>query len=104
MDNLKITGKSLSAALTFTSINPQYDNRLFMEFPWKITSAEHGQNMFCDCSFYGHSMNNLLSCCGIVGARMSASEKDLPVPYRLSKKCVVKQWPYEQASPKWTIR
>ena len=27
------TGKSLSEALIFTSINPQYDNRLFMELP-----------------------------------------------------------------------
>jgi hypothetical protein len=28
-----ITGKSLSEALIFASINPQYDNRLFMELP-----------------------------------------------------------------------
>ena len=27
----------------------------------------------------GHSMNNLLSYCGLVYARISASEKDLPV-------------------------
>ena len=27
------TGKSLSEALIFVSINPQYDNRLFMELP-----------------------------------------------------------------------
>ena len=27
------TGKSLSEALIFASINPQYDNRLFMELP-----------------------------------------------------------------------
>ena len=26
-------GKSLSEALIFASINPQYDNRLFMELP-----------------------------------------------------------------------
>ena len=30
------TGKSLSEALIFPSINPQYDNRLFMELPWTI--------------------------------------------------------------------
>ena len=36
----------------------------------KTTSAEHGQNM---------SMNNLLSYCGLVDARITASEKDLPV-------------------------
>ena len=27
-----------------------------------------------------NSMNNLLSYCGLVGARISASDKDLPVP------------------------
>ena len=27
------TGKSFSEALIFASINPQYDNRLFMELP-----------------------------------------------------------------------
>ena len=51
----------------------------------KTTSAEHGQNtehvlpMFCACSFYGNSMNNLLPYCGLDDARISASEKDLPV-------------------------
>jgi len=37
------------------------------------------QNMFCACSFHGNSMNNLFSYCGLVDARISASEKDLPV-------------------------
>ena len=27
------TGKSLSEAIIFASINPQYDNRLFMKLP-----------------------------------------------------------------------
>ena len=47
--NIADTGKSLSEALIFASINPQYDNRLFMELPvqhMKTTSAEHAQNMF----------------------------------------------------------
>ncbi len=35
--------------------------------------------MFCACSFHGNSMNNLLSYCGLVDARISASEKDLPL-------------------------
>ena len=35
--------------------------------------------MFCACSFYGDSMNNLLSYFGLVDARISASEKYLPV-------------------------
>ena len=56
----------------------------------KTTSAEHGQNrgrtgaghvlpMFCACSFYGNSMNNLLSYCGLIDAKIRASDKDLPV-------------------------
>ena len=32
------------------------------------------------CSAHGNSMNNLLSYCGLVDARISASEKALPVP------------------------
>ena len=53
----------------------------------KSRSEEHGQNMFgpcllmfCACSFHGNPTNNLLSYCGLVDARISASEKDLPVP------------------------
>ena len=56
----------------------------------KTTNAEHGQNMdricsahvlfkFWACNFHGNSMNNLLSYCGLVDARMSACEKNLPV-------------------------
>ena len=33
----------------------------------------------CDSSFHGNSMNILLFYCGLVDARISASEKDLPV-------------------------
>ena len=43
------------------------------------TCSAHVLPMFCACSFHGHSMNNLLSYCGLVDARISASEKDLPV-------------------------
>ena len=56
----------------------------------KTTSAEHGQNMgrtwaedvlpmFCACSFHGNSMKNLLSYCGLIDAKIRASDKDLPV-------------------------
>ena len=65
------TGKSLSEALTFTSIIPQNDTRLFMDLPvqyMKTTCAEHVLAMFCPCSvlvvficWTGNSMNNLLS-------------------------------------------
>ena len=64
------TGKSLSEAHIFASINTKYDNRLFME---------HVLPMFCAYSFHGNSMNNLSSYCGLVDATISASEKDLPV-------------------------
>ena len=64
----------------------------------KIPSSEHA--MYINCSEYqnkkqfmyttcselevfmyriGNSMDNLLSYCGLVDARISASEKDLPV-------------------------
>ena len=48
-----VTGKSVSEALIFALINPQYDKRFFMELPvryMKTTSAEHAQNMFLPCS------------------------------------------------------
>ena len=80
---LLCTGKSLSEALIFPSINPQYDCRLFMASPvqyMKTTSAEHGLHMCCTCSFYGNSMNNLLSYCGLIDGKIRASDKDLPVP------------------------
>ena len=43
-----VTDKSLSEALIFASINPQYDNRLFNDFQVqykKITRVEHIKNM-----------------------------------------------------------
>ena len=52
-DHQVTTGTSLSEALIFASINPQYDNRLFMELrvqTMKTTSAEYAKNIFCTCS------------------------------------------------------
>ena len=69
------TGKSFSEALILASTNPQYDKRLFMELPWKLKA----QNMGKTYSFHGNSMNNLLSYCGFIDAKMRASDKDLPV-------------------------
>ena len=71
----------------FASINPQYDKRLFMELP----CSSHLLLIFCACSFHGNSMNNLLSYCGLIDARISASEKDLSVSSILD----------EKASQKW---
>ena len=35
--------------------------------------------MFCACSFHGNYMNNLLSYCGLIDAKIRASDKVLPV-------------------------
>jgi hypothetical protein len=85
---------------------------LFIELPvqhMKTTSAEHGQNMartcsahvlpmFCPCSalvvfmcWTGNSMNNLLSYCGLIDAKIRASDKDLPVRNALWKKVQMKK-------------
>ena len=96
------TGKSFSEALILASTNPQYDKRLFIELQvqyMKIASSEHVvyincsecQNkkhfMYTTCSelvifmyWTRNSMNNFLSYCGLVDARISPSEKYLPVP------------------------
>ena len=89
-------------ALIFASTNPQYDNRLLIESPvqyMKIPSSEHvvytncfflfwysEQFMYTTCSelgifmyWTGDSMNNLLSYCGLIEVRISASEENLPV-------------------------
>ena len=91
------TGESLLEAPILASTNPQYDKRLFVGLPVqyiKTTSSEHvvhincafvltfrmiyEHNMLWACKS-GKSMNNLLSYCGLVDARIGASEKDLPV-------------------------
>ena len=95
------TGKSLLEALILVSTNSLYGKRLFIDLPvqyLKTTSSEHvvyincsecqnkKQFVYTTCSelvvfmyWTGKSMNNLLSYCGLVHARISASEKDLPV-------------------------
>ena len=67
------TGKSFSEELILASTNPQYDKRLFMELP------VHVLPMFCTCIFHGNSINNLLSYCGLIDAKIRASDKDLTV-------------------------
>ena len=97
------TGKSVLEALILASANPQYNKRLFIDLPvqyMKTISSEHvvyinffecqnktKQKIMCTtCSelvvfmyWTGKLMNNLLSYCGLVDARKSAPEKDLPV-------------------------
>ena len=57
-----------------------------MELPCKLqtqnigrTWAEHVLPVFCACSFHGNSMNNLWSYCGLIDAKIKASDKKLPV-------------------------
>ena len=97
------TGKSFSEAFNPASTNPQYDKRLSIDLPveyMKIPSSEHVVYINCSecqnknikqfvyktCSELGifkysagNSMDNLLSYCGLVDARISTSDKDLPV-------------------------
>ena len=100
---LSSTGKSFSEALILESVNPQYDDRLFIHF-WiqykKNTTSEHvvykhcfedqnknkKQCLYTTCSevvfflyWSQESMNNLSSYCGLTDSRMSASDTDLPV-------------------------
>ena len=58
------TGRSLSEALLLASINPQYDDKLFIELQvqyMKIPSSEHVENMLCtQIGFCFDIQNNLL--------------------------------------------
>ena len=92
-----ITGKSLPEALILASINPLYDNILFIKLHEKI-QVEHmlctqiifvlfllwktRQFVYTTCAelvLSCHSMNNMLSHYVLIDARMRASDKDLPV-------------------------
>ena len=55
----------------------------------KTTRAEHVLFMFCGCGFHGNSMNNLLSYCGLIDAKIIASDKDLPV---IQKKQIINMY------------
>ena len=93
---MNLTGKSFSEALILATTNPQYDKRLFIDqaqnmlCTWIVLKVKtktkkpiYVHTMFWACSFHartGKSIhNNFLSYCGLVVARISASEKDLPV-------------------------
>ena len=85
----------MSEALILESVNPQYDERLFIEFPEKykyrtcrvkivLNVKIKTKNNFCtqhvlNLYILVNSMKNLLSYCGLTDSRMRASEKDLPV-------------------------
>ena len=78
------TGKSLSEALIFASTNPQYDNRLFIELQvqfntWKFCT-QHVLPRFELGIFMYWTCNSMSSYCGLVDAKIRASDKDLPWP------------------------
>ena len=91
-------GKSLLEALILASTNPQYEKILFIDLLVLYNKlrtccvhklfwmSKQKKIMYTSCSelfvfMYrtGKSMNNLLSYCGLVDARIRASNKDLPV-------------------------
>ena len=63
-------GNFLLEPLILASTNPQYDKRIV-----HTTCSEH----VIFSHWTGNSMNNFLSYCGLVDAKISTSEKDLPV-------------------------
>ena len=78
------TGKSLSEALIFASTNPQYDDILFItsslhENSKLRTWGEHVVYINCSECQYKNLMNNMSSYCGLFDAKISDSDKDLPV-------------------------
>ena len=91
---MESTGKSFSEALIFASTNPQYDDRLFIEFPEKymftnivlnVKTKQRQQFVYTTCSAdilsleFSWTIYNLSSHFGLVDAKIRASEKDLPV-------------------------
>ena len=100
MTQASVTGKSVSEALILAWVNPQYDDRLFIDLQLltqKNTNSEHvvykncfecqnkNKTNFCTQHvlnlYFSRSMNNLSSYCGLTDSRMSASDTDLPVHY-----------------------
>ena len=96
------TGKSFSEALILASLRPQYDKRLFIDFPEKIQV----HNMYKNCFFVlfcfdiqnnictQHVLNlyfrgiQFNSYCGLTDSRRSASDTDLPLTVQTkSAKC-----------------
>ena len=63
-----------------------------------LSRFELGIFMYWTCN----SMNNMLSHCGLVNAKIRASDKDLPVTNHSNsngRKCKVKNSPFMRASP-----
>ena len=98
---VSITGKSFSEALILTLTSPQIDKRLFIESPVQYMKnsklrtccvhrlfwiSKQKQIVYTTCSelgifmyWTGDSMNNLMSYCGLVNAKIRASDSYLRV-------------------------
>ena len=85
-DNIVHTGKSLSETLIFTSTNPQYEDKLFIELHvqyMKIPSSNLGRTRYVQklfSTFRTIFVHNMFSPCS---AERRASDKDLPVTVAL---------------------
>ena len=91
------TGKSLSEALLFAEHG---ENMLCTEIVLNVQKISV-QNMFSPCSVLGifmywtwNSINNLSTYCGLVDAKIRASDKDLPVQKQFLESCwsFLKSW------------
>ena len=74
----------MSEALILDSVNPQYDERLFIEFQEKYKLTTNCvKNCFSFFVFFLEFNEQFLVILWLTDARMEASEKDLPVTYVL---------------------
>ena len=95
----RCTCKSFSEALILASVNPQYDERFFIEFPEKdkfttccvqilfwMSKQKQKTILYtkcCELVFFREFNERSLVLCGLTNVRMRASEKDLPVNWTL---------------------
>ena len=66
----------MSDALILAASNPQYDKRLFIDLQvqYMKTTSSKCSELAVFLYWTGKSINNLLSYCGLVDARISAPE------------------------------
>ena len=88
--------KDCSLNYEFSTWKLQAQNMLCTQIVFLFLYWHSEQFMYTTCSelvvfmyWTRNSMNNLLSYCGLVDARISASEKDLPVPLTLLSPCTL---------------
>ena len=107
----------MSEALILNSFNPQYDEKLFIEFPEKMqvqnmlctnivlnVKKTNKKNNFCaqlvlNLYFSENSITNLLSYCGLTDARVRASDTELPVYILATQKSEIRLEHMDQPDP-----